>query len=1191
MNQNQEKKSLQCIINQIHKKINLFECTGLTGSDRAWFISQIYTAHKIPVFVILPSSKAIDTFSEDLGFFLKASAGSVKYFTPYNILPFNALSYHNETAANRIRLLYQLTADETPPIVLTTVEALLQKLIPKQELFQYAELIMPGEDTDRDALVQKLVAGGYARSLIVEEPGDFCVRGGILDIFSPLWPDPLRIEFFGDTVDSLRFFSAATQRTLREVPEAVILPAREAIIKPEDMEEIIGRIKEQAFSAGLSLEKLADIINRIRNEGTFPGIESLISLIYPKLDTFFDYAPRQSLFVLLEPDQLEAAALASQEQTELNYQTACDEDLLCVEPSDLYLTWSEAKERLLQQKPLSLKMLPITTRSQAPAWERTCAQSSSFAFPSSGLETSVTHPLSVHFSVETNAAIRTELKSSKEKESLIQPLANWINDKTARGYTAVLDCSSRTLGERLKTILAPYRIQPGFFDYFPDVNRGKGRVFISAGHLSSGFVWPAESLAVLTEEEIFGVRSKKRKIPQKKVQTELLTYEDLKKGDLIVHTEHGIGQYEGLVKLKLEDITNDFLLILYKDNDRLYLPVDRMSMVQKYMGVEGIMPVLDKMGGKSWERVKSKVKKSVEKMAGELLNIYAARKVRSGHAFGTVNGLFQDFEAGFPYEETPDQLKAIEDTLQDMQSPLPMDRLICGDVGYGKTEVALRASLLAVNDGKQAAVLVPTTVLAEQHFATFSERFEQYPVTIECLSRFRPLKAQREIIKGLKAGTVDIVIGTHRLLQKDVSFKDLGLVVLDEEQRFGVRHKEKLKKLRSTVDVLALTATPIPRTLHMSLMGIRDISIISTPPEQRHAIITYISELDDRLISEAIRKELNRKGQIFFVYNNISKIGEMAAHLKKLVPQVRLDIAHGRMDEDELEKVMFRFMNRETDMLVCTTIIESGLDVPSANTIFINRADKFGLAQIYQLRGRVGRGDEQAYAYLFIPNESALSKDARKRLKVLMEHSDLGSGFQIAMSDLRIRGGGTILGASQSGHIAAVGYDMFLKLMEEAVSELKGEPVTASLEPEINLNMSAFLSESYIPDIDQRLSAYRRLAKMKDLKEIAEFKAELIDRYGVLPPEGANLLLKIMLKVLAIKAGVKRLDVTENQLLLYFSEDHQKNPAGITDMILSDPERFQLTPAHVLKVSLSKRSGTLVQTKNVLKQIMQRVNN
>jgi transcription-repair coupling factor (superfamily II helicase) len=521
-----------------------------------------------------------------------------------------------------------------------------------------------------------------------------------------------------------------------------------------------------------------------------------------------------------------------------------------------------------------------------------------------------------------------------------------------------------------------------------------------------------------------------------------------------------------------------------------------------------------------------------------------------------------------------------------------MDRLVCGDVGYGKTEVALRASFLAVNDGKQVAMLVPTTILAEQHYATFSARFERYPINIACLSRFRPPRVQRAILEDLKAGKVDIVIGTHRLLQKDIVFNDLGLLVLDEEQRFGVKHKERLKRLRSTVDVLALTATPIPRTLHLSLVGVRDISIISTPPEYRKSIITYISEFDEAVIADAVRKELRRQGQIFFVHNNIHSIDSMAGKLKRMVPEVRLAVAHGRMEEEQLEEVMFLFMNKEIDMLVCTTIIESGLDIASANTIIVNRADRFGLAQMYQLRGRVGRSDEQAYAYLLIPHESLLTKDARKRLKVLMEHSDLGSGFQIAMSDLKIRGGGTILGASQSGHIAAVGYDMFLKLMESAISELKGEARVEPLEPEINVNMSALLAEHYIPDIDQRMSAYRRLAKMIDLKQIVDFKSELIDRFGPLPDEATNLLFKIMLKVLAKNAGVSRLDMTNHSLVLSFSQTHQKNPAALVDMIMEAPERFNLSPDYVLKVRLANNNITahLAQTKNILKEIAQRVN-
>jgi transcription-repair coupling factor (superfamily II helicase) len=642
----------------------------------------------------------------------------------------------------------------------------------------------------------------------------------------------------------------------------------------------------------------------------------------------------------------------------------------------------------------------------------------------------------------------------------------------------------------------------------------------------------------------------------------------------------------------VEGVRNDYLVLIYHGGDKLYLPVDRMAMVQKYMGVEGHAPALDKLGGKSWERVKSRVKRTAEKMAGELLRLYAQRKLESGFAFGEADSYFREFEAGFAFEETPDQLKVIDDVLADMAQPAPMDRLVCGDVGYGKTEVALRASFLAVNSGKQVAVLVPTTILAEQHYATFRGRFQRHPVSVACLSRFRSRKEQQAILAGLRTGGIDIVIGTHRLIQSDVVFKDLGLLVLDEEQRFGVRHKEKLKRLRANVDVLALTATPIPRTLHMSLVGVRDISLIRTPPEYRKAIITHICEFDNDIIAEAVRRELKRQGQIFFVHNNIHSIHKVANHLKTLVPQAKIDVAHGQMAEEDLERIMYRFVSRDIDVLVCTTIIESGLDIPSANTIIVNRADRFGLAQMYQLRGRVGRADEQAYAYLLIPNESLLTADARKRLKVLMEHSDLGAGFQIAMNDLEIRGGGTILGTSQSGHIAAVGYDMFLKLMEEAVAELKGEPVVQTLDPEINLQLPALFTESYIPDIDQRMALYRRLSRMSGLPEIGDIRAELTDRYGPLPPEASNLLFKIILKVLARRAGVAKLDLKDHKLVLFFSQNHLKKPGDLVDLIRNDPNCFELTPDGVLKAKLSPQGivGQLAQAKNILQDICSRVN-
>ena len=1170
MFENQELISYETLLAKLPERDRGIECIGFSGSEKAYLISRIYRRLRETILVIVSSVKEGERFAEDLAFFTGNSETPILYFPPYNILPFKFLSYHNETAGHRISVLYRLLESQIPSIVVTTVDALLQKIIPKDEINRYAELVIAGEEIDRDQLIAKLISGGYTKTAIVEEPGDFSVRGGIVDIFSPRYPDPLRIEFFGDLVESIRFFAASTQRKFRDIDEAVILPAKEVILNAASMPHIISRIRALANERDVSVTSARNIIDKIRNDGELPGIESLIPLIYLRLDTLFEYLPQDSLVVTNQPEELEKVAKETEERVVMNFNSSCDEKKLCVEPRQLYLQWSQAAAFISEKKPLTFKALDVLK-----------AQDSHRIIP-----------YRFEATIENNTDLSRELKNPRENEQLLRPLVKWLTDKQQSGFTTLAVCRTQSQAARLDSLLTPYGLQATPVSDFSELSDSNGKICICIGQISSGFVWPEENLAVITDDEVFGVRYHPRKSPPSGPRPQLLDFQELKQDDLIVHDDHGIGQYGGLVKLSIDGITNDFLVITYKGGDKLYLPVDRMGVVQKYMGVDGIVPVLDSLGGKSWERVKARVKKSAEKIAGELLKLYARRNVEQGFAFSPLDSYVKEFEAGFTYEETADQLKAIEDVIGDMQKPTPMDRLVCGDVGYGKTEVALRASFLTVNDGKQVAMLVPTTILAEQHYATFCSRFEQYPVNVACLSRFRPPRVQRAIINDLKTGKVDIVIGTHRLLQKDVAFNDLGLLVLDEEQRFGVKHKEKLKRLKSTVDVLALTATPIPRTLHLSLVGVRDISIISTPPEYRKSIITYISEFDDALIAEAIRKELRRQGQIFFVHNNIQSIDRIAGKLKRLVPEVRLDVAHGRMAEDELEQVMFFFMNKEIDMLVCTTIIESGLDIASANTIIVNRADRFGLAQMYQLRGRVGRADEQAYAYLLIPHESLLGKDAQKRLKVLMEHRELGAGFQIAMSDLKIRGGGTILGASQSGHIAAVGYDMFLKLMESAVAEVKGETRLEPLEPEINVKMSAFLAASYIPDIDQRMSAYRRLAKMMETQQISDFKSELIDRFGPLTTEASNLLLKIALKVLAKKAGVSRLDLTADKLILQFSESHLHNPAAMIEMITAAPKRFELSPEYVLKARLESGSLSkqLAQAKILLKEIAQRVN-
>jgi transcription-repair coupling factor (superfamily II helicase) len=1165
---------IDSIIRSVFDGSDRIECTGGDSASVACLLARLAEKATISMIMVMPSIKACEVFADDFRFFSKNPAMDPVIFPSYHLLPFKHLAYHGEIAAERIRILYKLAAGDAPMIVLAPIEALLGRIIPKTVLCDRAELLIRGEEIDRDACIQSLLEGGYTQVTLVEEYGEYAIRGGILDVYSPLYPDPLRVEFFDDRVESLRFFSATDQRKLHEIEEAVIVPAREIVLDHFRMDMLKNNLRQLVRDSGLSISQADKLQERLANEGFFPGVESFIPLVYPVCDTLFDYVPAQTLWLLYNFQETEKQAIDRERHAVENYLASRADGRLCIPPEQLYQAWEKVSFEILTKCRLAFDVLGGYSN-----------------------DSRIGASLSFRLMVQDNTAVSSEIMMDKTRDNVLLPLVNWINEHLNAGFRTLLACHSSAQMLRLQALIAPYGI-PVLCLEQPDYDAlNEKTVCLCIGHLSGGFVWPDEALAVITEKEIFGPRVRQRKTGAKKadqgtVRTALIEFGDLKIGDLVVHVDHGIGIYSGMEKLTVERITNDFLVITYRDDDRLYIPVDRLTMIQKYMGVDGITPEIDKMGGKAWKRVQEKARKSAEKIAADLLDLYASRKILQGHSFGQSDAYFTDFEAGFPFEETQDQLKAIDDVLNDMESSLPMDRLICGDVGYGKTEVALRAAFKAVNDAKQVAVLVPTTLLAEQHYQTFVDRFSRYPVVIDCLNRFRSRKEQGNIIERLRTGKTDIVIGTHRLLQKDIGFKDLGLAVIDEEQRFGVKHKEKLKKIRTTVDVLSMTATPIPRTLHMSLMGVRDISIIQTPPEFRRAIMSYISEFDPAVVAEAIRKEIDRNGQIFFIHNNINTIWNMASYLKDLVPQVRLGVAHGRLDENALERVMLQFVNKDLDMLVCTTIVESGLDIPNANTIIINRADRFGLAQIYQLRGRVGRAEEQAYAYLFVPRGAALTRDAQKRLKVLMDYSDLGAGFQIAMNDLRIRGGGAALGIEQSGNIAAVGYDMFLELLEEAVSRMKGEAVVEALVPEINIPLSVYISETYIPDIDQRLLAYRRLAKMTELKEISDFKMELTDRYGPMPMEAGNLLIKIMLKVLCVKAGVKRCDITDTNLYLTFSGSHMGCPQGLVDFIRTDPKRYRFSSDQILRIGLESNGsgGYMAQARNILIEIAKYIN-
>ena len=974
-----KKKMIINLFNLLNREKKNLELTGLQGSEKAYLIAELFQKMNNSIVAVMPNHKDVLRFMEDLFFFMPNGHDSILYFPGYHILPYKSLSYHSETSAKRLAVLYELMEHRRNNIVVTCINTLMQKVIPKSTITETVDLVINGEEIDRDLLVAKLGAGGYQRASLVEEPGDYSVRGGIVDIFSPNYDNPVRIELFGDYVESLRYFSPVSQRGIAEMEEAVIIPSSEVVVKKGDMPNILGRLRQAGAGGDVDTSKIRACVEKIKNQGRFPGMESMLSIVYPELSVFFDYMPEDTLIIMDSPDALRDQAGIFHDAALENYENALKDRRLCVSPDSIYIKWDQIEKDADKYPCIRVKEFDLNKPLE--------------------LESGITGKKVLNIAFQNNAAVSSQMKSERAKEHILQPLADWFVEKQASGIRAAALCSSDVQAHRLASLMRPYGIELIRLNGFNDLFRSPAGMYYIPGNLSSGFVFPESEIALITDQEIFGLRRRTRKKVKKRVKESFITPEELKKGDVVVHVEHGLGLYEGLATIEIDGISGDFILISYRDDDRLYLPVDRMEMIEKYVGVEGYTPLLDKIGGKTFSKARAKAKKEVEKMAGDLLNIYARRRVNKGHAFSPCDTYYNDFEASFSYDETPDQQRAIDDVLADMESEMPMDRLVCGDVGYGKTEVALRAVFKAVNDGKQAAVVVPTTILAEQHLQTFRGRFENYPVIVQAFSRFRTPKEQKNILKELETGKIDVVIGTHRLLQKDVSFKSLGLIVIDEEQRFGVRHKEALKKKRATVDVLALTATPIPRTLHMSLTGMRDISVMKTPPADRQAIISYISEYDDAVAAEAIRRELARAGQIFFIHNEIKTIFKMSEKLQKLVPQVRIGVAHGRLSETQLEKVMLRFVNRDIDMLVCTTIVESGLDIPSANTMIINKADRFGLSQIYQLRGRIGRGEDQAFAYLFVPDENKLTRDAKKTPC----RTDGAPGFRLRIPDCHER--------------------------------------------------------------------------------------------------------------------------------------------------------------------------------------------
>ncbi len=1081
---------------------------GLSGSLLPAAVACVRDTLGRAVLLVTADEDRAEALRDDLEQFL----GSAAYFPAWDAPPHEERSPHLDVTGLRLETLSDL-ASGSPTVVVTTVRALMGHTLPPDVFALCRRALKAGDEVSLPELTEHLVDLGFERVVTVEGVGQFSVRGGILDICSFGNDRPVRAEFFGDEVESLRAFDLDTQRSVERVEEVGILPCREVVLLKTLGDVYAENLRKTSGGRGQDLSDILDVASR---RGAFDGIERYLPLLYDGQASLLDHLPPDALLFLDDPDGVSAKAEAVEEEVRSAFERPQRDVVVPLLASDALRPFADVQARWSDRRRIV----------HAPL--RGPGDPLSFAGRGGRLyEGSI-------------GALRADLLAL-----------------AARNYDLNLLCENARQVERMEELLG-------------DV---ASAVTLSVGTLHEGFVYDAARLFVVNDHEVYHRFRRRSRYRRFKAGAPITDYAALSRGDYVVHIDHGIGRFQGVERISVDRAERDCLTILYRDQDKLYVPVDQLDRVQKYATEESTPPILSKLGGAAWERIKERTKKDILKMAQELLTLYAERKSKTGFAFSPDTALQQALEASFPYQETRDQLQAVEDVKKDLEAGAPMDRLVCGDVGYGKTEVAVRAAFKAVADNKQVAVLVPTTILAQQHYRTFRERMRDLPVRVEVLSRFRTPAEQKRVVGALKIGGVDIAIGTHRLLSKDVAFKDLGLLVVDEEHRFGVAHKERIKQMRRLVDVMTLTATPIPRTLHMSLMGARDMSIINTPPRDRLPIHTEVIPFDEGRIAEAILREIDRGGQVYFVHNRVQSIHSMAEFLRGLLPQVRFAIGHGQMPERELERVMLEFLDQKYDCLVSTTIIESGLDIPSVNTILVNRADRLGLAQLYQLRGRVGRSNRRAFAYLITPPKKSLPRDALRRLRAIEEFSDLGSGFHISMRDLEIRGAGNILGAQQHGFISEVGFDLYCRLLEEAVQELRGQDVDRTPDPKIHTQTSAFLPDDYLPDPDLKMDFYRRLADARAFEEVLKIEEELTDRFGRLPPPAASLLDVIRVKIGARKLGLTALSVGA-RLRMTFPEGRDLERADVERMIQGShlPLQFTLGPQTVVDADLPGRT-------------------
>jgi transcription-repair coupling factor (superfamily II helicase) len=1014
-------------------------------AGQAYAAAALAKAVDAPVLVVTPGSPEADRLAHGADLFLP---GRTAILPAWEALPYEGISPSPEVAGRRAFALHTVRTATGPFVLVAPVRAAMQALVPTLGLTEPLSLTA-GMAIPPDELAVRLVELGYVRDDLVEHRGEFAVRGGIVDVFSANAARPVRVEYFGDEIESIRSFQPSTQVTTAIVKSAQLWACRELV----PTEEIRARAGEEIPK---HLGRFRDALARVHDGLSFEGMEIVAPIVFDRLPSVAELLPADAWVVL-----------AASRRTEDRAATILREADALAAAQD----WPG--QRVIRSLSESVGLLPRVDLSELAEGE----------------------PLGIESWVAEGG--KREL------------LAKQAGELREQGFTVAFTAAGHGSLQRMQELAGEADLA----------------VESQAGH---GFVFPAGRLAVLGEEDLFGTRRLSHDAPRLTRRRREQFLLDLSPGDYVVHVVHGLARYGGMVRRQIADAERDYLLLEYAGGDRLYVPTDMVGWVSKYLGGES--PRLSRLGTDHWTKTKNRVRRAVKDMAGELVRLYQVRMSVKGHAFSPDTPWQRELEDAFPHTETPDQAQTIDEVKADMESERPMDRLICGDVGYGKTEIAVRAAFKAVQDGMQVAVLVPTTLLAEQHFQTFSERYAPFPVKVAMLSRFLSAAEQKTVLADLKDGKVDVIVGTHRLLSQDAKFKDLGLLVVDEEQRFGVAHKERLKKMRASVDVLTMTATPIPRTLEMALTGVREISVVDTPPEDRQPILTYVGAYDAGQAIAAVRREMLRDGQVFWVHNQVRTIDSVARTIQEKVPDARIVVAHGQMDETMLEKQMIRFWDRDADILVCTTIIESGLDVPSANTLVVDRADKLGLSQMYQLRGRVGRSSERAFAYFFFPPQRELTEEAHARLATISEHTQLGSGFRIALRDLEIRGAGNLLGAEQHGHIAAVGFDTYVRLLQEAVAEMQGEPVPEEREIRVDLPVKAFLPVEYVGSEALRLDLYRRIAGARDQKELDEVREELDDRFGELPEEVESLLELIALRLTAQRLGVDEISTLRGQV-------------------------------------------------------------